>query len=177
MHHHILKDYSTAKDTPICLHENKFFKMMFNGYFHYLEGVRFNKGIATVPMFENGDLLMVKLRRAPAIGFSLEFPRGGVDANESLHVAAVRELQEETGYSVDSKNLIYLGKVAPDSATLNYALNVYKIIIPDNAIQGSYDNQEIEMPVRISVHDFKEKVRSGEIIDGITLASWMLATL
>lgn len=177
MPHHILKDYSTTKDNPICLHENKFFKMMFNGYFHYLEGVRFNQAIATVPFFENGDLLMVKLRRAPQIGFSLEFPRGGVDINESLTAATMRELKEETGYSVDSKDLTYLGKVAPDTATLNYTIDVYKIIIPDHIIQGDYDNQEIEQPVRISVQEFKEKVRNGEIIDGITLACWTLSTV
>lgn len=76
MSHHILKTYKTEKGIPICLHENKFFKMMFNGYFHYLDNVRFGNAVATVPMFENGDLLMVRLRRAPEIGYSLEFPRG-----------------------------------------------------------------------------------------------------
>lgn len=174
---HIIKNYSTAKGVPICLHENKFFKMMFNGYFHYLDSVKFSESVATVPMFENGDLLMVRLRRAPAIGFSLEFPRGGVDVNETTSQATIRELSEETGYNVNVSQISYLGKIGPDTATINAVTEVFKVTIPDNVLQGNYDIEEIDLPIRISVEEFKNKVRSGEIVDGITLASWTLATI
>lgn len=177
MNHHILKKYNTEKGVPICLHENKFFKMMFNGYFHYLDSIYFNESIATVPMFENGDLLMVRLRRAPKIGFSLEFPRGGVEINETTAQATIRELSEETGYQVNLNQIIYVGKIGPDTATINAVTEVFKVIIPNDAFQGNYDTEEIDIPVRISLEDFKNKVRAGEIVDGITLASWALATI
>lgn len=177
MSHHTIKNYTTEKNIPICLHENKFFKMMFNGYYHYLDNVRFGKAVATIPVFENGDLLMVRLRRAPNIGFSLEFPRGGVEINESLEQAVVRELSEETGYTILEEKVKCLGKVGPDTATINATIDVYQVMIDNNVLQGSYDTEEIELPIRISLKEFKEKVKSGEIVDAITLASYALFIL
>jgi ADP-ribose pyrophosphatase len=177
MTHHTLKTYSTEKGDPVCLHENKFFKMMFNGYYHYLDAVRFARGVATVPMFENGDLLLVRLRRAPAIGFSVEFPRGGVDADEEFANAAARELSEETGYQVDAAGLQRLGTVGADTATINGTMEVYRVRIPDSAFQGAYDAEEIDVPMRVTRAQFEEMVRTGKIVDGITLASWTLACL
>lgn len=177
MNHNIIKNYTTEKGVPICLHENKFFKMMFNGYFHYLDSIKFHSSIAMVPMFENGDLLMVRLRRAPAIGFSLEFPRGGVDLNETTAQATIRELSEETGYKVNFSNISYLGKIGPDTATINTLTEVFKVIIPDDVYQSDYNDEAIDFPIRISVEEFKNKVRNGEIVDGITLASWALSIL
>lgn len=177
MTHHVLTAYTTEKGVPICLHENKFFRMMFNGYFHYLDAVRYGQGVATVPVFENGDLLLVRLRRAPAIGFSLEFPRGGVDQGESTITAAARELSEETGYSVGPEQVRFLGRIGADTATLNSLMDVYQVIIPDSVFQGAYDTEEIDLPMRVTRAQFENMVRAGEIVDGITLASWTLACL
>lgn len=177
MTHHTLKTYATEKGTPICLHENKFFRMMFNGYYHYLDAVRFGRGVATVPVFENGDLLLVRLRRAPAIGFSVEFPRGGVDADEGYAQAAARELAEETGFHVEAPQLQRLGKLGADTATINGTMEVYRVTIPDSAFQGTYDTEEIDVPMRVSRAQFEEMVREGVIVDGITLAAWTLSCL
>jgi ADP-ribose pyrophosphatase len=151
--------------------------MMFNGYYHYLDPVRYARGVALVPVFENGDLLMVRLRRAPVIGFSLEFPRGGVDDGESLADAATRELSEETGYAIAADQAQSLGRIGADTATLNATTDVFRVTIPESALQGAYDTEEIDVPMRISRTQFEAKVRAGEIIDGITLASWALATM
>jgi len=171
----VLKTYATEKGVPICLHENKFFRMMFNGYYHYLDGVRYGRGVCTVPVFENGDLLLVRLRRAPAIGFSVEFPRGGVEADEDYAQAALRELGEEPGYALAPSTATYLGKVGADTATLNGTRPVYLVRIPDVALQGAFDTEEIDLPFRISREDFVTKIREGHIVDGITLASWARA--
>ena len=177
MSHETITDYTTEKGVPICLHENRFFRMMFNGYYHYLDPVRYPRGVALVPIFENGDLLMVRLRRAPNIGFSLEFPRGGVDDGESLAEAATRELSEETGYAISADQAQALGRIGADTATLNTTTDVYRVTIPDSALQGAYDVEEIDVPIRISRAQFEAKVRAGEIVDGITLASWALASM
>lgn len=175
MTHHVLKTYSTEKGVPVCLHENKFFRMMFNGYFHYLDPVRYGKGVATVPVFPNGDLLMVRLRRAPAIGFSIEFPRGGVDKDESLSTAAVRELSEETGYAVPESAATHIGRIGPDTATINGLTDVFLVQVPDTALPGVFDTEEIEQPLRVSLADFERMLQTGAIVDGISLASWALA--
>ncbi|XP_028811286.1 ADP-sugar pyrophosphatase [Denticeps clupeoides] len=43
-------------------------------------------------------VVMVKQFRPPLGGYSLEFPAGLIDDNESAETAALRELKEETGY-------------------------------------------------------------------------------
>ena len=171
MSHHTLKEYQTPKGEPLCLHENRFFRMMFNGYFHYLDPVRFAHGVATVPSFPNGDLLMVCLRRAPAIGMTYEFPRGGVEPGEPLQEAAARELSEETGYAVLSGCVRELGKVAPDTATINSMLSVFAVDLNETAPRAAFDTNEIEEVIRISRTQFKAMVLDGLIVDGITLAS------
>jgi ADP-ribose pyrophosphatase len=174
---HIVKDYSTERGVPICLHENRFFKMMFNGQFHYLDPVKYARGVVMVPQFANGDLLLVQQHRAPAIGVSLEFPRGGVDPNEDEAVAAVRELSEETGFTLATDSAVYLGEIAADSATLNGLMGAYYIRIPEEAQAGSFDTNEISAVVRVSHEQFQTMVRDGRINCGLSLAAYAQACL
>jgi len=46
------------------------------------------------------DTLLVKQWRPPVNNFTIEFPAGLIDLGESVEEAAVRELKEETGYTV-----------------------------------------------------------------------------
>lgn len=171
---HSIKTYATEKGVPICLHENKFFRMMFNGYFHYLDAVKYARGAVVVPRFANGDVLLVRLRRAPAIGMSLEFPRGGLEPDEAADVGACRELREESGYDVPAGNAVLVGSVAPDTATINGINPVFMVTIPDDAVQGAFDVEEIDLPMRVSERAFRAMICAGEIVDGMTLAAWTL---
>lgn len=171
---HTVKAYSTEKGVPICLHENKFFRMMFNGYYHYLDPVRYGRGVITVPLLPNGDLVLVRLRRAPALGFCLEFPRGGVEENESLEEGAVRELWEETGFDAVPGATASLGKVAPDSATLNGATPVLLVPLQERAQAGAFDTDEIDSVLRVTPAQFEAWIADGTIVDGMTLAAWCL---
>jgi ADP-ribose pyrophosphatase len=174
---HVIKDYVTEKDVPICLHENRFFRMMFNGRFHYLDAVKYGRGVVIVPRFANGDLLLVQLRRAPAIGLSWEFPRGGLDEGETVQQGAARELLEETGYAVEPESLRFLGRVGPDTATINGLMDVYQVDIADNVAAGTFDTEEIERPVRMCEQEFAGHVIGGDIVDGMSLAAYTLLKL
>ncbi|KWU19128.1 NUDIX hydrolase [Burkholderia cenocepacia] len=147
---HLIKDYVTEKEVRTCLHENGFFRITFNGRFHYLDAVKYARGVAIVPRFKNGDLLLVQLRRARAIGLSREIPRGGSDAGETVQQGPVRELLEETGYTVEQEPLRFLGRLGADTATLNGLMEVYLVEITDDAVAGEFDTEEIEKPVRMS---------------------------
>lgn len=157
---------------PKILHENRIFRVSFNGYYHYLD-FKFPAGAIVIPRFNNGDLLLVRLRRAPNIGYSVEFPRGGVEQGETPEEGASRELCEETGYRVALPDLVHLGQVGPDTATINGFNQVYLAEIPEGAEPASYDTEEIDSLLRVSLAQLNAMVVRDEITCGQTLAALM----
>ncbi len=56
-----------------------------------------NRATGIVPLFENGDTVLVGQHRFPTDRYSWEIPEGGCPPHETPEQAARRELQEETG--------------------------------------------------------------------------------
>lgn len=61
------------------------------------------QGTMVIPFLKQGDrkhLLLIANYRPPLDSFTLEFPGGNIDPNEDNQSSMVRELKEETGYTV-----------------------------------------------------------------------------
>ncbi|XP_060048151.1 ADP-sugar pyrophosphatase isoform X2 [Erinaceus europaeus] len=62
-------------------------------------------GVSIIPLLQRTlhyeCIVLVKQFRPPMGGYCLEFPAGLIDDNESPEEAALRELEEETGYKGD----------------------------------------------------------------------------
>lgn len=71
-------------------------------------------------------------------------------------------------------NALLVGTVAPDTATINAINPVFVVNIPDDAVQGAFDVDEIDLPMRVSERAFRAMIVAGEIVDGMTLAAWTL---
>ncbi|MEM4019424.1 MAG: NUDIX hydrolase [Thermofilaceae archaeon] len=69
--------------------------------------VAFGEAVIVVPILGGGKVLMVKQWRAPIQSWVLEVPAGKLEQGEDPREAAVRELEEETGYIAGS--LVELG--------------------------------------------------------------------
>ena len=56
--------------------------------------------VAIIPLFEDGDILMIKEFRYTVNDYVYAFPAGLIDDGETSVQAAIRELREETGLTV-----------------------------------------------------------------------------
>lgn len=165
--------YSATEDDPIILHQNRFFKMIFNGRFHYLEAVKYSQGVVVIPLVNKEKYILVSQLRVPSLGISLEFPRGGVDANESKEQAVLRELKEETG-AISVSSLKYLGDIYSESATINGAISIFFVELDSFEDYKQEDSNEIETIVLLTEKELLEKIKSGALKDGITCAAYTL---
>jgi len=87
--------------------------------------IDFADWVHMVPITRNGDVVVIRQYRHAAEDHFLEIPGGATDPknNESPKGAALRELEEETGYS--SKNVFELGSHFPNPALQSNQLHSY----------------------------------------------------
>jgi len=63
------------------------------------EYIQHDGAVAVVPVLDDGSLVLVRQYRYPVAKVLLEWPAGKRDPGESTLACAMRELQEETGYT------------------------------------------------------------------------------
>ncbi len=73
------------------------------------EYVQHPGAVAVVAMLDDERLVLVRQYRYPVAKVLLEFPAGKLDAGETTLACAMRELQEETGYS--AREWAYAGEI------------------------------------------------------------------
>lgn len=73
--------------------------------------------VAIIPVFEDGDLLMIREFRYPVNDYVWAFPAGLIDPGEDAEAAAVRELWEETGVNVDEILSVFPGGYSSEGMT------------------------------------------------------------
>jgi len=141
---------------------------------YYLRWKWARPGVAVIP--KRGNLIgFCLMYRYPIKASSLEIPRGGIDLGETIEVAAIRELREETGLIAESCQII--GEIYPDSGIIESAVSIVEAKIEETKISISQTepmesiSQEI---VWTSVDDAKASIRCGKIKCAITIAALTL---
>lgn len=77
-----------------------------NGEKSKRELVKHPGAVAIIPMTADGKIIFVKQYRKPLEKTLLEIPAGKIEPNEAKEMTAMRELEEETGYT--AKQLEYV---------------------------------------------------------------------
>lgn len=128
-------------------------------------------GVAVLPVF-NGKLGLIRVHR-PAIRAAVwEIPRGFVDANEPEPVAALRELEEETGLTTLPEDLHSLGLIAPDGGVL--AAKIHLFVAAACRAVRSFSPQELghEAFHLFSLEEVAAMVRDSIIQDPSTIIAY-----
>ncbi|MBE2279157.1 MAG: NUDIX hydrolase [Ignavibacteriaceae bacterium] len=131
-------------------------------------------GAVIVPVFED-KLVLVNQFRYPFQKFMLEFPAGKLEINEDPYLCAVRELEEETGFTAEK--IDKLGAIATAPGFCTEILHIY---IALNLTPGETKREEGEFGMEIVHLKFSEienKIKTGEIFDSKTISAFLMTKL
>ena len=157
------KIIKVCKDKVLCENGNEAIR----------EVVRHHGGVGVLAVV-NDKILLVKQYRYPNALDTLEIPAGKLELNENTELCALRELEEETGYS--AKKISKIAKFLPTPGYSDEWLYIYKaldVFKVENPLACDED-EDIEL-VMIDIDTAYQKVISGEIFDSKTMIAIMHA--
>ena len=119
-----------------------------------------------IPVLSDGRLALIKQYRYPVKSIMIELPAGKLDAGEDPEECAVRELEEEIGYSAGK--LTFVSKIHP---AIGFANEEMWIFLAENLIksQKNTDNDEFVELIPTSIKDSVKMVWNGTITDVKTI--------
>lgn len=124
---------------------------------------------AVVAVRDDGKLLMVRQYRNALERNTVEIPAGGLNGREEpTELAAMRELEEETGYRCEKVE--FLLSICTTVAFCNEKIDIY---VAENLIPGKQhlDEDEYLNVEAYSVEQLKEMIFRGEIQDSKTVCA------
>lgn len=125
-------------------------------------------GVAILPV-SDGQIGLVRIYRPAIRNWAWEIPHGFIEAGESDHATAARELAEEAGIAAVS--IKSLGYITPDAGILAARVHLF-------LANGCHDSKgkETEMGLRdfrfFSQIEFEDMLRNSGIEDTFTLSAW-----
>lgn len=135
--------------------------------------------VMVVPVTSDGDLVFVRQYRHNLKAYALELPAGTVDEDEDLAVAAMRELEEETGFTLTpDAGLRSLGAFySLPSETNHYThLFVAEPVIASGAPSGDtqiekyFDMSVVLMPFSAALEAIGDAITGTETVTALMLA-------
>lgn len=161
------------------LFENPWWKYRFDectlpngqpGTYHVVESA---SSVMILPREADGRWRLVRQYRYLEDRESLEFPCGNTahaGQQDDPAVAALRELGEESGVQGDLQKI---GHFAPFNGICTEMCHVYLATNLQVAPLAPDDSEEFAIEL-LTTEEIDDKIRSGEIWDGMSLAAWAI---
>lgn len=136
-------------------------------------------GVSVITTLTKNDkkyFVFVKQYRLPVMAYSLEFPAGLLDVGETSTDAAIRELKEETGYTVSKVVYATDGVQSLDPGLSNDSVNFVVVEIdgdsPDNCnpvqiLDASEDIDVILVPCDEALEKLREFTAEGIYVEAM----------
>jgi len=139
-----------------------------NGEYHYV----YSRGSSMIiPVFDDGRILFVNQYRYLNNKFSIELPCGGVQKGYNYEQTALKELEEETGYT--SKDIQFIGEFNPFNGVTNEFCRVFVAKSLEKCISRPDLTEEFEL-VFLSLDEINNYIIENKIWDGMTLSSLLI---
>lgn len=163
-----------------CLHHGKAFDLIVeeieypSGRHGIREIAKHNGGSVIVPLFDNGDVLLVRQYRQPFHNFILELPAGKLEPNEDPLICAQRELQEETGLAATKFEKLTAMYSTPGFCS--EILHIYLATgISPSAKGQTLEEGELSLTLeQYSLASAVAMIERGEITDGKTIVGILM---
>ncbi len=126
-------------------------------------------GVAVLPV--DGDRVgLIRVYRHPLGAWSWEAIKGHVEPNEDICSAAVRELQEESGFEVEAADLVDLGAVTPEAGVIQARTRLFTAVVTGKiggGVDGELGHGELAF---FDSREIDNLIAKGEIEDASTVA-------
>ncbi|MFD1065308.1 NUDIX hydrolase [Oceanobacillus locisalsi] len=141
--------------------------MLSNGETAQRELVNHPGAVAVLPITPDNKIVLVEQYRKPLERTLIEIPAGKLEKNENPLTAAVRELEEETGYTTTNLSQVTSFYTSPGFANeLVYIYVTNDLIRMENPPAG--DDDEFVEVMEVTLDEAKDLVEEGRIQDAKT---------
>lgn len=131
------------------------------------------RGVVVVPVLD-GRVGMWRMFRYPVGLVSLEFPRGSVEADESVEAGGLRELREETGLTASNAKI--LGSLHAESGLIESDVQVMSAEV--ESVAGPRGVEPMESihsePVWLDREQVSRLLRRRELTCAVTVTAWAM---
>jgi ADP-ribose pyrophosphatase len=136
------------------------------------EVIRHIGAVAIVPIDAAGQVILVRQFRHAAGRILLEIPAGTLNKDEDPDLAAMRELQEETGYKAE-----HLRRIGGLYTAPGYTSEYIHLYIATGLTESALDKDEDEFieVERMPLQSALNLIRTGQIADGKSISGLLLA--
>lgn len=137
-----------------------------NGKIATREIIKHPGAVAIIAMTNEGKLVLVQQYRKPLERLIYEIPAGKLDPGEDPSDCALRELQEETGYTCESMEHVVSFSTSP-----GFADEVLHVYFTDTLVAGArnLDEDEFLDNHEVTLEEALELVKTKEIFDAKTV--------
>ncbi len=137
--------------------------------------LEFPDWVNVVPLTDDGQVVLIRQYRHGISASTWEIPGGVIDPGEEPLHAAVRELQEETGYA--AQNVKLLGRVSPNPAiqgnwSYSFLAQGCKLAGPPNL--DPFEDIEVKL---FPLEEIPQLIRREEICNSLVINAFALLWL
>ena len=164
---HLIERVEKYKGHVITVYEDR---LDIGGHEARWDYIHHNGAAAVLPVTDEGKILMVRQYRHALGRYTLEIPAGKRDGDEEFLTCAVRELEEETGYTAETFE--YLLTVNTTVAFLDEIIYIY---LARGLKSGSacWDEDEELGVEEWELSDLISMIREGRMTDSKTVSAIM----